>query len=196
MNARRVLAMITAGSVALMSASAASTARAQSAQPWSVQASLLAAGQDINGSLVSGVGFEGQFRYTPAALWSLGLGVQYSSHKSGSETVNISGVFLEPRYSFDIGSDRIAPYVAGRFAFLRESSTLAGAGDVSSSGTALGGGGGLLIRATRTVNVDIGAAFVSQKFSDTEGDNGVTVSFDRFVGYVVKAGLSIGFGTR
>jgi hypothetical protein len=194
MNVRSVWAMLLTAGAAV--AVAAMPASAQSAQPWSVQGSLLFASQDVNGKAISGVGFEGQFRYTPASLWSLGIGVQYSSHKSGDETINISGVFLEPRYSFDIGSDRIAPYLAGRLAFLHESSTLAIAGDVSSSGSAFGGGGGFLIRWTKSVNVDIGAAFVSQAFGDASGDGGSTVTFKRFTGYVAKAGLSIGFGSR
>jgi hypothetical protein len=186
----RVIALSVAAGVV------ARASHAQSGQPWSLQASLLAASQKIGANAISGVGFEGQFRYTPAAVWSLGGGVQYSTHKSGGETITISGFFLEPRYVVDVGSERVAPYIAGRLALLHEKATLSGAGDVSSGGSAFGGGGGLLIRATSNINVDLGAAFVSQAFSDATGVNGATVSFPRFTGYVAKGGLSIGFGSR
>lgn len=179
-------------------------ARAQSAQPWSLQASLLAASQKIGGSLISGFGFEGQFRYTPAALWSVGGGVQYSTHTSAEESITIVGGFLEPRYSFDIGSDRVAPYVAARLAFLRQSSSLHEVPGVSSSqlldfastGAAFGAGGGILIRATANLNLDFGAAFVSQSFGDATADNGANATYPRFAGYVAKGGISLGFGSR
>lgn len=199
-NTPRVRAAVVAGAIALAALPASGIA--QSAQPWSLQASVLAASQQIGGSTISGVGFEGQFRYTPAALWSLGVGFQTSAHPSGDEKINITGVFLEPRYTIDIGSDRVAPYLAARLAMLHESSTLfvgqSGGGnmaDFSSSGSAFGAGAGVLIRGTSRINIDIGAAFVRQSFSDaTEGI--YTVTFPGFTGYVAKAGLSFGFGSR
>jgi len=169
---------------------------AQSAQPWSVQVSGLAASQDLGGSLVFGAGFEGQLRYTPVSLWSLGGGVQWSSHTSGPDTLELSGAFLEPRYTVDIGSDRVAPYLAGRVALLQQSSTLQVAGDVSSNGAAAGAGGGLLIRGTPRVNLDLGAALLWQTLGDATGAGNSQVSFESFFGYVAKAGLSIGFGSR
>lgn len=190
-----------AGAVALLAATAAlapSILAAQSAQPWSAQPSFLAASQDINDQLVSGVGFEGQLRYTPASLWSGGLGVRYSTHSSGDESIDIAGLFVEPRYTVDVGSDRAVPYLAGRIALLRQSADLATAGgtvSVSSSGFGVGAGAGLLVRLTERVNADAGAALVNQGFSDArEGD--ISVTFDRFFGYVAKLGVSIGFGER
>ena len=192
MNVRRVVVLGLAVTVAL-----AARATAQSAQPWSLQASVLAANQRDGDRSMNGVGFEGQFRYTPAALWSVGLGFQYTTHSSDQVEIKIMGGFLEPRYAIDIGSDRIAPYLAGRLAFLRHTTTLEILPDeeFSSSGTAFGGGGGLLIRATSNINIDLGAAIVRQSFSDvTNGDR--TVSLPAFTGYVAKGGLSIGFGSR
>ena len=168
---------------------------AQSAQPWSVQGSVLVDNQNINGKLISGAGFEGMLRYTPS-VWSVGLGYQYSTHSSNGETLNLSGVFVEPRYALDIGSDRVAPYLAGRVGILKQSSTLRVAGDVSSNGTAFGGGAGFLIRASKTVNFDIGAAFVQQSFGDAKGNGNTTVTFKSFTGYVAKGGISIGFGGK
>jgi hypothetical protein len=179
-------------------------ALAQSAQPWSLQGSLLAASQEIGSSAISGIGFEGQFRYTPASLWSLGIGFQTSNHESGAESITITGVFLEPRYTLDLGlgGDRFAPYLAGRLALLRQSATLFQDPEsptvlleVSSGGSAFGAGAGLLIRGTERVNLDFGAAFVSQAFSDATSQ-GTTFSFARFTGYVAKAGVSVGFGSR
>ena len=180
----------------LVVAAAPVRASAQSAQPWSLQALFLEASQKVGGQLISGGGFEGQLRYSPG-VWSFGLGYQYSTHKSssGQTKINISGVFLEPRYAIDIGSDRVAPYLAGRLAYLHQSTTL-DIGSVSSSGSAFGAGGGVIIRASSTVNVDIGAAFIRQSFSDAETDNAQTVTFPAFTGYVAKVGLSIGFGHR
>ena len=181
---------------AVLLVGAVSRAGAQSAQPWSIAGSLLGANQDLNGSLVGGIGFEGQLRYTPASLWSLGLGFQTSTHSSGGETLTLSGVFLEPRYALDIGSDRFAPYLAGRAALLHESSTLKLAGSVSSNGGAFGAGAGLLIRATKSINIDLGAAIVQQSFGDAAGANGTTVKFKSFTGYVAKGGISFGFGGK
>jgi hypothetical protein len=183
---------------------AAAPACAQSAQPWSVQASALGASQKIGGDAIAGFGFEGQLRYTPLALWSLGGGVQYSTHSSAAESITIVGVFLEPRYTFNIGSDRVAPYIAGRLAFLRESASLHEVPgqassrliDFASTGSAFGAGGGLLVNVSPRVNLDFGAAFVSQAFGDATADDGAVASFPRFTGYVAKGGISIGFGSR
>jgi hypothetical protein len=195
MIARRWPAAGCAGVVLVALATAG--AGAQSAQPYSIQASFLAASQKIGSRLVTGPGFEGQLRYTPAALWSVGVGFQYSSHTSGGDEIRIMGGFIEPRYAFDIGSDRIAPYIAGRLALLREVLTLDEQPllEFSSGGTAYGGGAGMLIRLSPKVNIDLGAAFVSQGFRDAS-DGPVEIQFTRFSGYVAKAGFSLGFGTR
>lgn len=174
---------------------ATSAAHAQSAQAFSLQGSLLIAGQQLNGNLVAGAGFEGQARYT-RALWSYGLGIQTSAHKSGSEEIDIFGVFFEPRRVIYFGNDRIAPYVAGRLALLHESSTFNDAGKVSSNGYAFGAGCGMLIKLNVRMNIDIGAAFVEQSFQSVDGANGTRVSFSSFTGYVAKAGLSFGFGAQ
>jgi opacity protein-like surface antigen len=199
-NTGRVCAIVIAGTVAV--AMPLTNAAAQSAQPLSLQLSVLAASQEIGKKSISGFGFEGQFRYTPPALWSLGGGIQYSAHPSGEEEINIVGGFLEPRYAIDIGSDRVAPYLAARLAFLHESSSLdvdPGPAlvlkDFASSGSAFGAGAGVLIRATGRINIDIGAAFVRQSFSSANSE-GSTAAFKAFTGYVAKGGISIGFGSR
>lgn len=175
---------------------AAGAAHAQSAQPWSVQASYLLASQKIGDKSISGNGIEAQIRYTPAAVWTIGAGFQFSSHPSGGDKINIAGGFLEPRYTIDVGSNWVAPYLAARLALLSETLTLqAFPGTFTSMGSAFGAGAGILIRASKRVNVDIGGAFVRQSFSDaTSGAQ--TVTFPSFTGYVFKVGASFGFGTR
>jgi hypothetical protein len=169
---------------------------AQSAQPWSIQASLFGANAKLGASSVGGAGFEVQGRYTPAGIWSLGAGLQSTTHTSGREELTLSGVFIEPRVAIDIGSDRVAPYLAGRLAALTQTSDLTGAPNAESNGMAFGAGGGLLFRAGTKVNFDLGVAMVSQSFSDAKAANGATVKFKSFMGYVAKFGISVGFGSR
>jgi opacity protein-like surface antigen len=185
-------------------AAAPLTLVAQSAQPWSLQGSLFTANAKLGASTVGGAGFEAQLRYTPASAWSLGGGLQYTSHASGPDELNLTGFFLEPRYALDVGSDRFAPYLAGRVAVLSQQSTLQitptfRATEVSSSGTAFGGGAGLIIRSTDRINLDFGVAMVSQSLGSTTASNGTTtynIKFESFLGYLAKAGISIGFGSR
>ena len=193
MRARR------AGSAALLlslAAVATSSLRAQSAQPWSIQGSLFLANAKLGASSVGGAGFEAQLRYTPASVWSFGAGLQSTTHESGNDLLTISGIFFEPRYAIDIGNDRIAPYLAGRIALLNQEADLATAKNASSSGSAIGAGGGLLFRASSTINIDLGVAMVNQAFGDAKASNGATVSFKAFMGYIAKVGISVGFGTR
>jgi hypothetical protein len=172
---------------------------AQSRQPWALQASLLAAGQSLNDGIVSGFGFEGQLRYTKSH-WSFGLGFQTTKHTADDEHITISGVFFEPRRIIDVGSLRFAPYIAGRIAVLRESAMLHDPEnpttelfETSSGGSAFGAGAGFIIVATSKMNIDVGAAFVSQSFAEVRGEGRVW-TFSRFTGYVAKGGLSFGFG--
>jgi len=183
LSARCLVALAVLGAPAL-------SISAQSAQPWSVQGSVLFANQNLNGKLISGVGFEGQFRYTPS-VWSVGAGIQYSTHASGGQTLDLTGFFVEPRYALDVGSDRFAPYLAGRAALLHASIDLGSAGNVSTSGVAFGAGAGLIIKASTAVNFDFGAAILSQSLSNTS-----TVQFTTFTGYIVKGGISVGFGGK
>ena len=100
---------------------------AQSAQPWSLQGSLLLANVKLGTTLVGGAGVEAQLRYTPASLFSIGAGFQSTAHTSGGDKLTMTGLFIEPRYALDIGSDRIAPYLAGRLAMLSQTSDLTAA---------------------------------------------------------------------
>ena len=176
---------------------AVSLASAQSRQPWSLQASGLYTAQDLGGNAgtVGGVGFEGQLRRTFPG-WSFGVGGQYSSHSSGGDKLVLTGVFVEPRVVLGVEIGPFAPYLAGRIAFLHgklTSDALTGQG--SSNGTAFGLGAGLIYPVTRSVNFDIGGAVLRQSLGDITLDdpNGTVIGFPSFFGYVLKAGLSVGF---
>jgi hypothetical protein len=177
---------------------------AQSAQRFSAQGSLIhvsPSGEAYEG-LGAGVGFELQARYTPSAL-SLGAGYQSSSHdldlgEFGTESATIAGFFLEPRYVIDIGRDNMAPYIAGRLAFLTQKAEFEGI-DVSASGTQINIGGGLLIRLTPRVNVDLGLTYGAIDFDDVEAEfGGETVTFEGTGGsgknLVLRAGIAVGLG--
>ena len=191
---------LTIGFAVVTSLLAATDVVAQSRQPWSLQASPLFTAQDLGGSAgtVAGLGFEAQLRRT-FARWSLGAGLQYSSHSSGGDDLTLTGVFVEPRLVLNATVGPFAPYLAGRIAYLHGKLTSeALTGEGSSNGAAFGVGAGLIYPLTRTVNIDVGGAVLRQSLGDmTLDDPNTTVkTFPSFFGYVLKAGLSIGFESR
>jgi hypothetical protein len=200
--------------VALAAALMPAVARAQTSQRLSVQGSLLYA--DIYGdnffAVGGGLGFEAQLRYTPSAL-SIGAGVQYTRHNDvaaeadGHEgQIELLGLFVEPRYTIYIGSDNVAPYVAARVAIARlhlfnDFST----GEEltwTSPGVTLNGGGGLLVRLSSRLNLDVGASAGFTHYSTAEGeesrDGEVISRFDIDLGsgtnLVFRLGLALGLG--
>lgn len=134
---------------------------AQSAQPFSLQASGLVIGvfRGVFMGLQDGIGGEAQIRYTPGAL-SVGAGFQFTIHEleDRTENVRLYGGFVEPRYRIHAGSNVVAPYLATRFSVLKVGFSQ---GDLSLSSTyiQLNGGGGLLTRLTSRLNLDVGATF-------------------------------------
>ncbi len=185
---------------AVLTSLVAGLASAQSAQKVSLQLSVLGTsiGTGTDAS-TAGVGIEPQLRFNRLArsesmgTLSLGLGGQWSRHTSGPDELTISGVFLEPRWvpPVSFAEGRVFPYLAARFALLNQSNNFG----TSSSGTAFGGGGGLAIVISPRVNIDFGAALISQSFDDfTYSDDGSTGQFRTFTSYAIKAGLSYGLG--
>ena len=190
---------------------------AQTAQPISVQLSGLYEGlageafEDVQ----PGPGFEAQLRYTRGA-WSLGLGYQAVRHAyrycalatSGGVCIaeiegdiNGSGLFFEPRYVFDAGSDVFAPYVSGRFSIVRQRDNGDPLYDFSVTGSSANGGGGLLFRVTPRVNFDAGATFGYTRFTsyravDKETGTVITGSAGGQAGsnFVLRVGVAIGLG--
>jgi hypothetical protein len=182
---------------------------AQSAQRLSLQFSGLFVGVsgDAYEGLDSGPGFEAQFRFNPSAF-SIGVGFQASNHTLdlgdfGSEDVMLAGGFIEPRYVFDIGQDRYAPYASARLAYLKQSIDLDIDGEsvsASANGTQLNVGGGVLLRLSSRVNLDIGATIGRINFDDVEvsipGEGTATVDGSSGSGQnlVLRVGLAIGLG--
>lgn len=188
----RQLSSLLVASVVL--AAAAHSAAGQSGQSLSAQGSALYTVQQFGtGKNVGGPGIELQARYAHQLL-SIGVGYQFSSHSLGSDNIKLNGAFVEPRYAIDIGSDRVAPYVAARLAWLSQSSDFGDLGTFSSRGAAFGAGAGVVVGLTPRLNFDAGAAFIRQSFGDATTSTGRPVTFTPFNGYVAKAGLSIGLG--
>lgn len=172
---RRSLTLALAGLMA-----ATMSLPAQSAQQWSVQGSGLMA--TLSGAAYFGTNYgsdrggEAQLRYTTRVGWSFGAGYQ----KTTNIAHTLSGPFFEPRYSFVLGdNERIFPYLSGRFSYLNLQqstfnyscastcdSTSYASGQNSTSGSTIGAGGGLLLRLTSRVNMDVGATYGWNHFGD------------------------------
>lgn len=192
---------------ALVVLAAPSAVQAQSAQRYSVQASGLFVGTfgEAYDGLKAGPGFEAQFRITPSA-WSYGFGIQGSTHSFddtslGDESVTLAGVFFEPRRVIDVGSSQFAPYVSARLAYLQQSLDLTYQGTkitADASGAQVNAGGGVLIRLSPKVNLDLGATYGLIHFSDVKvdiagvGNTTVEGSSGNGRNLVLRAGLAIG----
>ncbi len=172
---------------------------AQSAQPFSLQASGLVNGVfgDVFTGLHDGVGGEAQFRYTPGAL-SVGAGFQFTIHEleGRMENARLYGGFIEPRYRIHAGSNVAAPYISARFSVLKVGFS---EGDLSLSSTfmQLNGGGGLLIRLGSRLNLDVGATFGYNRLGNgvlTLRSSGTAVPVESSSGsnVVLRLGLAIG----
>lgn len=192
---------------ALVVLAAPTMVQGQSAQRYSVQASGLFVGTfgEAYDGLKAGPGFEAQFRITPSA-WSYGFGIQGSSHSFddqslGSESVTLAGIFFEPRRVVDVGSSQFAPYVSGRVAFLQQSLDVTYNGTkvtADASGAQFNVGGGVLVRLSPKVNLDLGATYGLIHFSDVKvdiagvGNTTVDGSSGNGRNLVLRAGLAIG----
>jgi len=205
-------ALLLTGAI-LYSAAVTAPMAAQSAQRLSIQASGLhvsAFGEAYEG-LKSAPGAELQLRFTPG-VWSFGVGAQASSHSFddatfGNEKVLLAGFFFEPRRVIDIGSSRVAPYLAARVSVLRQSLDFVTNNGVSNfdvtaeaSGTQLNGGGGMLVRLSPRINLDLGATFGLIRFGDVQveipgvGNTAIDGSSGTGQNLVVRVGLAIGLG--
>lgn len=200
----RLAHILALASTATLALALASPAAAQSAQRWALQGSAIAvipSGSAYDG-MKAGGGFELQARYNPSAL-SWGFGIQYSSHGVDvpgleDENVSLAGVFVEPRYVVDVGSDTYAPYLAGRLAYLRQRLDVQGV-TATASGGQVNVGGGVLMRLSPRLNLDLGLTYGVINFGDAEVTlNGQTVTVDGTSGtgqnLVLRVGLAVGLG--
>lgn len=209
-SALHIAALLVAG---LLTTWPPRTAQAQSAQRWSVQASGLHVGVfgDAYEGLKAGLGAEVQLRFTPG-VWSFGIGGQASSHGTTGEgfdgqTVMLQGAFIEPRRVIDIGSSRVAPYLSARLAYLQQTIDFTLSDGVSvldvnaeASGAQVNAGGGLLVRISPRVNLDLGATYGVIRFGDVIvnvpgfGQSNVAGTSGTGQNLVLRAGLAIGLG--
>ena len=177
---------------------------AQSRYPFSIQGSGLYArvlGDAYESiELFNGYGYELQGRWTPGA-WSLGAGYQRTNHSAGTGEWTLSGFFFEPRYVIAVNSDRVAPYVSGRFSVLN----LDGSNEELSaytSGVNLNAGGGLLMSLGQLgggrANLDFGATYGFTRFGDytlEQGGGSETIGkLGNGQNIVIRIGLVIGLG--
>jgi hypothetical protein len=180
-------------------------ASAQTRQKLSFQASGLYAGLggDAYEGLTSGPGGEAQIRYTPGAF-SLGLGVQYTSHDVKSDpfvgTSSMVGVFAEPRYVLPLNSSWVFPYVSARLAVVRLGISVSGI-EAHGTGSQLNAGGGVLIRLATNLNLDVGATMgridigkqtVDRKPENVDVEGSSPSGRDLFL----RIGLAVGIGSR
>jgi hypothetical protein len=179
---------------------ASSSVRAQGAQPFGLQLSVLSTTIRIgSGTAASGgIGIEPQLRFnrllrSEQGVLSLGLGGQWTTHTSGIDEITITGGFVEPRWVPALPYERVFPYLAGRVAVLNQSNNFG----TSSSGLAYGAGGGLAFVVNTRLNIDAGVTLVRQQFGDitlTRSGLSGTGSFPTVTTYAAKIGFSLGLG--
>lgn len=173
--------------------------QAQSAQPFSLQASGLINGVfgDVFTGLQDGIGGEAQFRYTPGAL-SVGAGFQFTVHEleGRMEDARLYGGFIEPRHRIHVGSNVVAPYISARLSLLKVGFS---GGDLKLSSTfmQLNGGGGVLTRLSSRVNLDLGATFGYNRLGNgtlTRKSSGTAIPVESSSGsnVVIRLGLALG----
>jgi opacity protein-like surface antigen len=181
-------------------------AAAQSAQTFSVQGSLLhengwGEAFDWPGTedMPGGFGGEVQIRYNPGSAISWGGGLQTTRHswndlQDDEWTLDMIGIFLEPRYVLAVGSSQFAPYLAARLALTRQSIDVAGISG-NATGQTINGGGGVLIRLASRVNLDVGATYGYTRFGRFSFDE-TNTAFPNGSGtnLITRVGLAVGLG--
>jgi hypothetical protein len=203
----------------LFVASSALRVSAQTADPYSLQASGLftqLGGKAYEG-LDPGGGVELQLRCRVGACgylwgvlapgkeiegsaWSIGVGYQLTYHQLSKFQGNelLSGAFIEPRYAIDINSDNVFPYLSTRVTWLRQSLT-SGTVSGSASGMTAGLGGGVLLKLSYNVLMDIGATAGYTWFGDfglLDSNTGVTRTGPAGAGYNIVARFGFALGYR
>ncbi len=111
--------------------------------------------------------------------------------------VKFYGPFAEPRYVIDVHSSSLAPYLSARLAWLTQSADFQEFnGTAKGSGFQVNGGGGVLVRLSSRMNLDLGATFGSIHFGDyivkQGGDEVGRVQGGNGTNFVGRVGISIG----
>jgi len=139
------------------------------------------------GSTNDGGGFDAQANLG-VGLFSLGAGYVRTIHDVAgtSENAVVSGIFVEPRLALPLAYGNFTPYVLGRV--MRVQNRLgSGASETESTGTALGGGLGLLVWLAPGVHLNTSAAYYGMRLTgDASGDRKTGT------GATLRVGLSLG----
>lgn len=181
--------------VALLAA-AAVPAAAQSVPKFSLEPAAYYAtvsGDDFEG-IDAGIGFDVQGRVKFTAL-SVGLGYQRSSHglEGFDEKVNVSGIFVEPRYELPSAAS-IKPYLTTRIG--RVTQSLEGNGsEAKASGISFGGGVGVMLPLASTVRLSTSASWNSISLGEIEIDgDAIPDSKSSGSSLALRVGMSFSFG--
>jgi hypothetical protein len=153
-------------------------------------------GDDFEGT-EAGMGFEAQAKLLFTGGFSIGAGFYRSSHdlEGTSENLVVSGFFAEPRYIF-AQQGTLRPFLLGRFGLVKQRLEV-GADELEGPGTIIGGGAGLGIDLSPTLELVLSAAYHSASFGDFEV-NGFEVPDSDLKGssVVLRLGLSVALGAR
>jgi hypothetical protein len=172
-------------------------AAGQSAQRFSLQFSALGSAPFGGGvdQVAFGPGWEAQIRVNPS-LWSFGFGVEQTLHGIegvDDRDVTFLGGFFEPRLVVDIGSDRAAPYLSARFAVSQTTLTQQ-ASEATATGFTVNGGGGLLVRLSGRINLDLGVTLGYKKLGQVEIESS-TIDLGSGANAIGRVGLAVGLGS-
>ena len=143
----------------------------------------------------AGFGLNGFVRYNFPSGFSISGGFQWNTHNDDfiGESITIIGVIVDPRYYFQLKTPTVTPFVGGRAGYLRESVTVAGF-DLSASGFAFGGTGGILFQASPQFAIETTVSFQSLSFGDVDVDGTTVPNTDASgTSLGISAGLVISF---
>ena len=151
-------------------------------------------GSDFAGTN-AGIGGDGQLRFTLGSAFTLGGGVQHTTHSVGglSEKFNVIGIFAEPRYLFAAGAAKVHPYVMGRGGWLRHRIS-SGGNELKATGFFFGGGGGFVVGLAPSVSLDISAILASINFGEQELNGSPNGFKPNGTSLALRAGILIGGG--
>lgn len=191
----RILTALSLNGIACASAMlSASPLSAQSAQPYSLQVAASYATLHSGGRSIAGFGIAPQLRFNRVlstenlGTISLGVGGEYSLHRTGGDRLQVAGLFVEPRWALPFSAGCAFPFVAARAAVQRVFADFATRADGSASGYAVGAGPGVTFRMTRTANLDVGVQLQRQEFRSIRG-----TPFTPSTTFAARVGISLGY---
>lgn len=152
-------------------------------------------GDDFQG-VDAGFGFDGQLRLNLAPRFSIGAGIQRTSHGNDvvPENFGVMGFFAEPRLTFSMPGAPMTPFIGARVALMK-SSIESGGTEVKQSGYLLGGTAGAMFRAGPMVNIVAAVVFGSLSFGDQEVNGTEQPGTDTGgTSLAIRAGVNIKLG--